>query len=203
MTKPIETDIQLCQKIIGGDKKAYGALFERFYPRLCAYACQWVSLEDAENVVQDIFLWIWQNHTDLHIETSVRTYLFTATRNRCLTLINRGKVSQQVINNLKQNATEHFESPDFYILDDLMSKLNTALDTLPDSYREAFVLHRLNNKSHKEIAGEMGVSQKTIEYRISQALKALRIALKDFLPILLLILPPPNGLNRRYRFSTC
>lgn len=194
MTKPIETDLQLCQKIIGGDRKAYGTLFERFYPRLCAYASQWVSLEDAENVVQDIFLWIWQNHSDLHIETSVRTYLFTATRNRCLTLINRGKVSQKVINNLQQSANERFESPDFYILDDLMSKLNTALDTLPDSYREAFVLHRFNNKSHKEIAGEIGVSQKTIEYRISQAIKALRIALKDFLPILLLILPPqwPN-----------
>ena len=53
MITPIDTDYQLRQQVINGDRKAYELLFERFYPELCAYACQWVALEDAENVVWD------------------------------------------------------------------------------------------------------------------------------------------------------
>lgn len=192
MTKPVETDNLLCQKIMSGDKKAYEQLFEMFYPEMCAYACQWVSLEDAENIVQDIMLWLWQNHSNLHIETSIRTYLFTATKNRCLTLINRGEVRQRIMNSLHKAMQEQFESPDFYVLGDLVSKLEEALDQLPESYREAFIQHRFNNKSYKDIAAEMGVSQKTIEYRISQAIRMLRVSLKDYLPLLILLFGDPS-----------
>lgn len=66
---------------------------------------------------------------------------------------------------------------------------------LPESYREAFVQHRFNNKSYKDIATEMGVSQKTVEYRISQAIKILRVELKDFLPLLILLFGDPRTWN--------
>ncbi len=189
------TDHQLCQRLIGGDKRAYELLFEKFYPELCAYACQWVELEDAENVVQDIMLWLWQNHRELHIETTLRTYLFTATKNRCLTLINRGQMRQRIMSSLHKAMEEQFEAPDFYILGDLVTKLEEALDELPESYREAFVQHRFNNKSYKDIAAEMGVSQKTIEYRISQAIRLLRVSLKDYLPLLVLLFGDPQTWN--------
>lgn len=195
MIKQAETEHQLCRRVVGGDKKAYELLFERFYPELCAYACQWVELEDAENVVQDIMLWLWQNHRELHIETSLRTYLFTATKNRCLTLINRGQMRQRIMSSLHKAMEEQFEAPDFYILGDLVTKLEEALDELPESYREAFVQHRFNNKSYKEIAAEMGVSQKTVEYRISQAIKLLRVSLKDYLPLLILLFGDPRTWN--------
>ncbi len=186
------TDHQLCQRLISGDKRAYELLFEKFYPELCAYACQWVELEDAENVVQDIMLWLWQNHRELHIETSLRTYLFTATKNRCLTLINRGQMRQRIMSSLHKAMEEQFESPDFYILGDLVNKLEEALDELPESYREVFVQHRFNNKSYKDLATEMGVSQKAIEYRISQAIRLLRVSLKDYLPLLILLFGDPS-----------
>lgn len=193
--KQMETDHQLCQRVVGGDREAYGALFERFYPELCAYACQWVSLEDAENVVQDIMLWLWQNRDTLHIEGAVRTYLFTATRNRCLTLINRGQMRQRIVNSLHKDLGEQLENPDFYVLEDLVERLEKALDSLPETYRQAFVMHRFNNKSYKEIASEMGISQKTVEYRISQAIRQLRVELKDFLPLLVFLLGAPTTWN--------
>ena len=154
---------------------------------MCAYACQWVALEDAENVVQDIMLWVWQNHGNLHIEHSLRTYLFTATKNRCLTLINRGEMRQRIVSALHKTMEEQFANPDFYVLSDLAEKLEEALGALPESYREAFVKHRFENKSYKEIAAEMGVSQKTVEYRISQAIKQLRVSLRDYLPLLIFL----------------
>lgn len=187
-TKALDTDHQLCRQVMAGDRKAYGTLFEKFYPALCAYACQWVSIEDAENVVQDIMLWVWQNRSILHIESSVRTYLFTATRNRCLTLLNRGQLRQRIVNGLHKSLEREFENPDFYIFEDLKDRLESALNALPETYREAFVLHRFHNKSYKEIATQMGVSEKTVEYRISQAIKILRVELKDFLPLLALLL---------------
>lgn len=192
MANQVATDHQLCQRLIGGDKRAYELLFERFYPELCAYANQWVELEDAENVVQDIMLWLWQNHRELHIEASLRTYLFAATKNRCLTLINRGQMRQRIMSSLHKVMEEQFEAPDFYILGDLVTKLEEALDELPESYREAFVQHRFNNKSYKDLATEMGVSQKTIEYRISQAIRLLRVSLKDYLPLLILLFGDPS-----------
>lgn len=193
MITPIAIDDQLCRKIMSGDRRAYEHLFERFYPELCAYACQWVMLEDAENVVQDIMLWLWQNRKELHIETSIRTYLFAATKNRCLTLINRGQMRQRIMSSLHRIMEEQFESPDFYILGDLVSKLEEALAELPESYREAFVQHRFNNKSYKELATELGVSQKTVEYRISQAIRLLRVSLKDYLPLLILLFGDPKS----------
>lgn len=188
MVTLMDTDHQLYRKVVAGDKKAYELLFERFYPELCAYACQWVDLADAENVVQDIMLWLWQNHRSVQIESSVRTYLFAATRNRCLTLINRGQMRQRIMSTLHKRMGEQFETPDFYALGDLVTKLEEALNQLPESYREAFVQHRFHNKNYKEIATELGISQKTVEYRISQAIKILRVSLKDYLPLLIFLL---------------
>ncbi len=184
MTNIVETDNQLCSRMMQGDRRAFEQLFRKFYPELCAYACQWVSIEDAENVVQDIMLWMWQNRSELKVENTLRSYLFVSTRNRCLTLINRGHLRQRIVQEMHQSLSEQFEAPDFYVIGDLVARLEQALAQLPESYREAFVQHRFRNKNHKEIAAEMGVSTKTVEYRIAQAVKYLRVELKDFLPLL-------------------
>lgn len=188
MTQKIDTDLQLCHRIMAGDKRAYELLFEKFYPELCAYARQWVDLEDAENVVQDIMLWLWQNRRELNISTSLRSYLYAATKNRCLTLINRGQVRQRVVSSLHKSMKEEFESPDLYTIDSLVSRMEEGLAELPEESRKAFMQHRFGQKSYKDIAAEMGVSQKTIEYRISQVLKHLKTTLKDYLPLLALLL---------------
>lgn len=72
-------------------------------------------------------------------------------------------------------------------LNELSKQLRKALDELPESYRKAFVMHRFKGMNYKEIADLLEVSQKTVAYRIQQALKLLRIKLKDYLPLLLLI----------------
>jgi len=77
------------------------------------------------------------------------------------------------------------EDPDFYIPGELMEQLDHAIKNLPEDYRNAFEMNRFDEMTYKEIAEKLDVSEKTIAYRISQALKILRKELKDYLPFLL------------------
>ena len=80
------------------------------------------------------------------------------------------------------------DDTNFYLIEELTIRIQEAVETLPESYKEAFVMHRFKNMSYKEIAEILGVSPKTIDYRIQQALKQLRKELKDYLPFLLPLL---------------
>ena len=79
------------------------------------------------------------------------------------------------------------QDTDYYQIIELRELLKKAINKLPDSYREAFVMHRFQHKTYKEIAEQVGVSSKTIDYRIQQALNILRKELKDYLPLLYFI----------------
>lgn len=133
-------------------------------------------------------LWLWENRDGMMIENALGTYLFRAVKNRCLTLINRGTIRSRVVNTMQLSMRGAFDSPDFYVVEDLTEHLEKALAELPPTYRQAFEMNRFHGKSYKEIADALGLSPKTVDYRIQQALKRLRIALRDFLPILSSIL---------------
>lgn len=114
MTPRHNSDKDLYGKLKNGDLESFDAIFDRFYPALCAYGAQFVSLQDAENIVQDVMLWLWENREGMMIENALGTYLFRAVKNRCLTLINRGAIRSKVVSDLQQSMREKFDSPDFY-----------------------------------------------------------------------------------------
>jgi len=188
MNPPTRSDNILYRNLKEGDKTAFDAIFNKFYPALCAYAARYVRLEDAENVVQDVMLWLWEHRGEAEITGALDAYLFRAVKNRALTLINRGAIREKVFNAIEKSMHDRFDAPDFYTVNDLTARLEDALAQLPPTYREAFELHRFHDKSYKEIADALGVSPKTVDYRIQQALKRLRVVLKDFLPIMNFIL---------------
>lgn len=108
-----------------------------------------------------------------------------AVKNRCLTLINRNEVKQRIEKMIFDNLQSQYDDPDFYAIQELTEKIEEALARLPENVREAFELNRFQNLTYNEIAERLGVSPKTIDYRIQQALKQLRIDLKEYLPLLL------------------
>lgn len=81
-----------------------------------------------------------------------------------------------------------FEDPDFYIENELIALAAKAIRELPKDYRKAFEMNRFDNLTYNEIAERTGVSPKTVAYRISQALKILRVELKDYMPLLMVLL---------------
>lgn len=170
-----------------GDLKAYGVLFRRYYPMLCAYAAKFVGLKDAEEIVQDVMLWLWENRETQTFETSLSQYLFRTVYHRAINQIVRHQSRLRADTLFYENMQKMLQDTDFYQLEELQKRIRNAVDALPPAYREAFVMHRFDNKSYKEIAEILQVSPKTVDYRIQQALKQLRITLKDYLPLLLLL----------------
>ena len=185
---PHNSDDVLYRLLQKGDKGAFDTLFLKYYPALCAYGNQYVEIEDAEEVVQDVMLWVWENKEKHMMEVSFRQYLFRAVKNKCLNLISKNMVRRKVNNILHEEMQESFGNPDFYIVEELSRKIEDAIGKLPDSYRIAFEMSRFQNKTYKEIAAQLDVSTKTVDYRIQQALKILRAELKDYLPLLMLLL---------------
>lgn len=173
-----------------GDQKAFDTLFRRYYPILCAYGHRFVELEDAEEIVEDSLLWIWENRETLVIESSLNSYLFKMVYRRALNKLAHIDATQRADTRFYEEMQEMLQDTDYYQIEELAKRIEDAVAALPESYREAFVMHRFRDMSYKEIAETLGVSPKTIDYRIQQALKQLRVDLKDYLPLLLPLLFP-------------
>ena len=173
-----------------GDQKAFDTLFRRYYPMLCAYGHRFVELEDAEEIVEDSLLWIWENRETLVIESSLNSYLFKMVYRRALNKLAHIDATQRADTRFYEEMQEMLQDTDYYQIEELAKRIEDAIAALPESYREAFVMHRFRDMSYKEIAETLGVSPKTIDYRIQQALKQLRVDLKDYLPLLLPLLFP-------------
>lgn len=173
-----------------GDQKAFDTLFRRYYPMLCAYGHRFVELEDAEEIVEDSLLWIWENRETLVIDSSLNSYLFKMVYRRALNKLAHIDATQRADTRFYEEMQEMLQDTDYYQIEELAKRIEDAVAALPESYREAFVMHRFRDMSYKEIAETLGVSPKTIDYRIQQALKQLRMDLKDYLPLLLPLLFP-------------
>ena len=187
-------DNQLLLSIQSSDRNAYSRLFKKYYPVLCAYCNKFVSIEDSEEIVQDVMFWIWESRKKLTLEKSLSSYLFSMVRNKAFNKLtyweSRGKADTLFFEEM-QDTIQQF---DYYHSKELLEILKKALDKMPQSYREAFIKHRFGELSYKEIAKENGVSPKTIDYRIQQALKILRVELKDYLPLFYFLSTWHNGL---------
>lgn len=109
-------------------------------------------------------------------------------RNKSLNKITHIQTKHRIHQLIIDKFEEQFNDPDFYLYNELTDLLYNAIMKLPEDFRRAFEMNRFENLTHKEIAKELNVSPQTVNYRISQALKILRVELKDYLPLLLFLL---------------
>lgn len=181
-------DSFLLSAMQSGDRKAFDMLFRKYYIPLCTYSQHFVGMEDAKEVVQDIMLWIWENRETQHIDYSFSQYIFKAVYHRSINIIVQNEVKLRAHAIYSERIQSMLQETDVCQLNELSKRLKEALDGLPESYREAFIMSRYKNMSYKEIAHLLDVSPKTVDYRIQQALKILRVKLKDYLPLLLLLI---------------
>lgn len=184
-SKTMETNDkrQTLQLLKSGNESAFDEIYRRYYRALCAFASQYVTKNEYEEIIQDVMLWLWENRALLIPEMSLKSLLFTIVKNKCLNRISHEQVRQEVHEKLYAKFQEQFENPDFY-LGELMALASKAIRELPDEFRIAFELNRFDGLTYQEIAKKEGVSPQTIAYRISQSLKILRVQLKDYLPLL-------------------
>jgi RNA polymerase sigma-70 factor (ECF subfamily) len=166
-------------------------LFRRYSKPLFYYALKFVDEEVAKDLVQDVFLKLSANH-HLVVSSSLEGLLFTMIRNKCLQQIEKQKIraSYQEASalRLKEDEILFYSTEARSLIElELHEQLDKAVAALPEKCREVFILSRYHEKMNKEIAEELGISIKTVEKHISTALKLIRIALKDYLPLVVLL----------------
>jgi RNA polymerase sigma-70 factor (ECF subfamily) len=173
----------LVQQLRDGKKNAFNCIYLHYYKRLCAFALLYVPFADCEEVVQDVMAWLWENHAVIAPDTVMKSFLFAAVKYKCINRNVHIQIKNRVFEHFRKRYALLFEDPGYYEEEELSGLLNKTLQNIPEGYREAFTLNRFENLTYKEIAEQMGVSSKTVAYRISQTLKILRKELKDYLPL--------------------
>ena len=155
-----------------GDQKAFDTLFRRYYPMLCAYGHRFVELEDAEEIVEDSLLWIWENRETLVIESSLNSYLFKMVYRRALNKLAHIDATQRADTRFYEEMQEMLQDTDYYQIEELAKRIEDAVAALPESYREAFVMHRFRDMSYKEIAETLGGISQNNRLPYSTSVKA-------------------------------
>ncbi len=171
------------------NKIVFDFVFNFYYSGLCAYARRWVDNGDtAEDLVQDFFFNLWVHSSDLKISSSLKSYFFVSVKNKAINHLKHvkvkeeyGKYVQDEVNRQEESANWEFTEPE------LAELIDRGVQKLPPRCREIFILSRLEGKNNDSIAQSLGISKRTVEVQISNALKILRMELKDYLPIALLL----------------
>ena len=167
-----------------GDQKAFETIFRDYYQELFFYACKFVGKsEQAEELVQDVFVHIWEKRSALNIRSSLKSYLYTAVRNRCL---NHLKSQMARMEKDTDASLQHVRHTSPYSADlevnrqELMRLIQQGIQQLPDRCRIIFKLSRDADMTYAEIATELGISKETVKSQIKVALERLRAHLGKY-----------------------
>ena len=173
-------------------------IYLSYFSKMKYFAKEYViSEEDAENIVQDVFVELWENKEMLNMHMNLIAYLFTTIKNKCLNHLRHKLVVQETASKLQEEYTislrmnldslEAFDN-NLFSDQDIEKIISRAVDTLSEKCRTIFIMSKIEGKKQKEIAQELNISINTIETQMGIAYKKLRIELKDYFPILLFIL---------------
>lgn len=172
-----------------GSLEAFEKIYHQNFETMIKIGLRYLRDENsAKDLLQDIFLNLWEKRTSLKIEeNSLSAYLKTAMRNRSLNLI-RKKASRWEAVDEHQLAVSQAENPQYILEGEDMSKaIEHALEALPSRCRLVFVLKRVEGLSLKEIATQLEISPKTVENQMTKALKGISKHLESFLTLLIFL----------------
>lgn len=169
------TDSNLVRLLQKGNVPAFDSLFELYSPKLFGFALKYFKNEaDAEELVQEVFVKVWENKKTLKSELSFKSYLFTIALNQIRNHFNKKVISLRYIEALKHEA-EFFENPIFHDdYESVLLQINKLIEQMPPRRREIFRKSKLEGKSSKEIAIELDISAGTVDNQVSEALRFLR-----------------------------
>lgn len=185
--------------LFGTNKNSFKKLFNNYYQPLCHLGRHYLGDEDeAKTVVQEAFVKLWEVRHELESGSNIQNYLFTLVKNNCLNILKRRQILLKHHEKIREKELRYqYESlnrvsDDYLEFKELKEKIDAAIKNLPEHLRVVFELSRFKDMKNREIALELEISQKTVEARMTKALKILREELKDYLPFILIL---PNFLD--------
>lgn len=162
----------------------YEDLFNLYYRGLVGFANSYIkNLEESEDIVQDVFTGIWNKNIELNYNSNVKSYLFTSTKNRCISHL-RSRACDEGYhkkNDAKLSilALEH-STLNYIEFNELKEQIGRILNSLPEDMCAIFLMNRNDGKSYIEIADELNISVKTVEKKMSNTIKIFRKNLSDY-----------------------
>ncbi len=180
-TKPITDPHVMYFNNSNNDLHAFEQLFHQHYNDMCRYAYKIVDCEEiAKEIVNDVFLKIWQNRDSVNIKTCINAYLIKATRNKCIDYLRKKVRAQCYCEEILEATPSHYaHADDILIGQETHSILNEAIEKLPKQCKLVFSMSRDKGMSYTEIADTLGLGIKTVETHIGRALKILRDIIKQ------------------------
>lgn len=176
----------LIERFKDGDQSAFEMIFRFYYPGLVLFATQYVMYkEDAEEIVEDFFIRVWQKKQQINQADSLKPYFFTSIKNSSLNFLYKKKNKDNLIQKMIQLSQNNLlYQPDVFVISDLQEAIRKAIGSLPPKCREVFILCRINGLKNEDVAVKLNLSKRTVETHVSNALKQLRIELKDYMGLL-------------------
>lgn len=177
-----EHEYRIILGLKAGNENSYNQLFSKYYVPLSVFANKYVkNLDTAKEIVQDLFVSIFEIRKSLTITTSLKSYLFQSVRNRCLNYIKQVQVHGKYLKNLRIEEYSETNLDDNIIEAELEYQIYKIVSQLPLKCQKIFKMSRVEGKKNLEIAKIQKISIRTVETQISKALKILRIELHDYL----------------------
>jgi RNA polymerase sigma-70 factor (ECF subfamily) len=189
----IRNNKQLLELLEDGDEASFKVVYNQFYSRLFYFVSEYIPNKDVvENILQDTFLTLWEKKSNLQTGTNLNAYLYTIAKNNSLKKLRDQRYRQAVFQSarlsdfeleLQAGALDKLDTSAilFFEIEQIVKK---TLDTLPPQCKLVFELSRFQHRKNIEIAEELHISPKTVEGHMTKAIKAFRLSLKDYLPLI-------------------
>ena len=175
----------------------FGKLFSELKPRFVSVACRYVrNVVVAEDIVSDSFVSFWEIRDSLPAEINIPAYIFTSVKNRCLNYLNAEVRHRQAEMDLHSTHQRLMKAdirsltacdPDMIFSEEIRILMSATLARMGTTTRNVFLLSREEGKTYKEIAEELGITVSRVNFEIRRSLDLLRDALKDYLPVTLIV----------------
>jgi len=181
-------DGDLVERLLRGDVEAFDSIYYKYSGKLYAFGLKYLrSSAEAKELVQSVFLKVWENHKSLKKETSFKSYLFTIAYNDICKLLRKRNYQQKFIDDtLYENAQSSYEIETGIDSQSVLDQVQQIVNKLPERQKNIFLKSRQEGKSTKEIAEEVGLSIGTVDNYISKALKSIRSRMHNEILLILL-----------------
>jgi RNA polymerase sigma-70 factor (ECF subfamily) len=169
----------ILQKMIQGDEDAFKYFFDTYYDDLCNFVNSYLRDETlSEDIVQNIFIYLWEKRGSLPLNCSVKSYLYSASKNKSLNYLRNRKNQNRIVGELVPRAELASDAADQFLeFEELKKIICEAINRLPAQCKTIYQLSRNGGLTNREIAEKLEISIKTVENQITIAIRKI----KDFL----------------------
>lgn len=176
MSGMLDNETALLEQLAAGDKEAFQAIYYHYAPRIYGKLLKLLHSEDlATELLQEVFIVVWQKHPLIDPTRSFRSYIFKIADNLAIDLFRKANRNTQLLNRLLDASIDHYTHTEERLEQkESAFLLQQAVDALPPQQKMVFTLCKLEGKSHDEVGRLLGISPSTVNNHIVKATRSLR-----------------------------